>query len=675
MTRPRRPTLRRSLHESRRQAQGRDARPSRGDHPRQTARPRGAPGGAVHPPLLRREQSRRPAGLHARGFIRCGAQPLAPGPAPPARCNVGARLPPALRPARLAVDPYHSGNRHRRHAVPGRHRQHGAAARWLRRPCHAASGAACEARRARRAERYLGPKRRARQRRGDDAFRGHPRDRQRRPRGAARGTRAGARRRACGRGRLATDARAHRRDHRDPRGRAAAGDGGGTPGNAGLSALGGRRPFHLHGFPRLRSRRRGGRGRAASRGGLGPRCAARQRRCRHHLAKFRAHPGAAAGAGAGADAADHHQIHPRLDRTPSRAPRLHRHQTLRRRGRADRRMAIPRALQFIGLQRAAKRHSAAAQERRRLGLGLRKDLYGRFVTALVYGPRDRYHTELRRRIQVILMQAFDGQSVEFNIEMSESPLARVHFIIRTRPEHLPDYDRAELEARMVEAMLSWQDELQTALFSQLGEEQGAKLHRRYHDAFPPAYRDDYSPRTAAMDIQRLEALDATQPLVTHLYRPQDQDGALLRFKFYGSAEPMALSDALPMLERMGLRVLAARPYRITPRLGGAYWILDFDMIAGSARQVDVMEVKEFFQDTFIQLCSGGIENDGFNRLVLLAELHWRQVVVLRALCKYLLQTRIPFSQHYIEASLANHPAAVKLLVALFEACFDPGQQL
>jgi len=314
------------------------------------------------------------------------------------------------------------------------------------------------------------------------------------------------------------------------------------------------------------------------------------------------------------------------------------------------------------------------QERRRLGLFLRKDLYGRFVTALVYVPRDRYHTELRRRIQDILMQAFDGQNVEFNIEISESPLARVHFIIRTRPEHLPDYDRAELETRMVEAMLSWQDELQTTLYSQLGEEQGAKLHRRYHDAFPPAYRDDYSPRTAVMDIERLETLDATQPLVTHLYRPQEQDGALLRFKIYGRAEPMALSDALPMLERMGLRVLGARPYRITPRSGAPYWILDFDMIAGSARQVDVMEVKEFFQDTFIQLCSGGIENDGFNRLVLLAELHWRQVVVLRALCKYLLQTRIPFSQHYIEASLANHPAAVKLLVALFEACFDPGQQ-
>src|SRR3569623_1893450 len=177
-----------------------------------------------------------------------------------------------------------------------------------------------------------------------------------------------------------------------------------------------------------------------------------------------------------------------------------------------------------------------------------------------------------------------------------------------------------------------------------------------------------------MDIERLETLDATQPLVTHLYRPQEQDGALLRFKIYGSAEPMALSDALPMLERMGLRVLAARPYRITPRSGAPYWILDFDMIAGSARQVDVMEVKEFFQDTFIQLCSGGIENDGFIRLVLLAELHWRQVVVLRALCKYLLQTRIPFSQHYIEASLANHPAAVKLLVALFEARFAPDQQ-
>ena len=311
------------------------------------------------------------------------------------------------------------------------------------------------------------------------------------------------------------------------------------------------------------------------------------------------------------------------------------------------------------------------QERHRLGLFLRRDAYGRFVTALVYVPRERYHTDLRRRIQDILMEALHGQNVEFNIQISESPLARVHFIIRTRPQHIPDYDTARLQTRMIEAMLSWQDELQTALHNYVGEEQGAKLHHRYHDAFPPAYRDDYSPRTVVADIQRLENLSESQPLTTHLYRPIEDGDNLLRFKIFGSGQLMALSDVLPMLEHMGVRVLSARPYEITPRVSGPYWILDFDMMAPGGAIVDVLEVKELFQETFIHICQGTIENDGFNRLVLAAELHWREVVMMRALCKYLLQTNVPFSRSYIEQSLVSNTPSVKLLVELFKTRFDP----
>ncbi len=314
------------------------------------------------------------------------------------------------------------------------------------------------------------------------------------------------------------------------------------------------------------------------------------------------------------------------------------------------------------------------QERHRLGLFLRKDLFGRFITALVYVPRDRYHTELRHRIQAILMQALNGQSAEFNIQISESPLARVHFIIRTRPEHPLEYDTAQLQARMVEAMLSWQDELSGALHEHFGEERGSKLHQRYQDAFPPAYRDDYSPRTAVLDIQRLEAIDENKPRVTHLYRPLEEGGELLRFKVFGRDAPMALSDVLPMLERMGLRVLSARPYEITPRSGGPYWILDFDMTVGAHHSVDVMEVKDLFQDAFAQICDGAMESDGFNRLVLAAGLHWRKVTMLRALCKYLLQTRTPFSQSYMEHSLADNSRVATLLTDLFEARFEPRYQ-
>ncbi|ALP51895.1 NAD-glutamate dehydrogenase [Candidatus Tenderia electrophaga] len=314
------------------------------------------------------------------------------------------------------------------------------------------------------------------------------------------------------------------------------------------------------------------------------------------------------------------------------------------------------------------------RERHKLGLFLRRDLFGRFVTALVYVPRDRYDTHLRQRIQEILMQALDGQGCEFNIQLSESPLARVHFIIRTRPDTDVNYDEAELRALMTEAMVSWQDALLSALHEELGEARATRLFERYGEAFPHAYRDDYPARTAVHDIQRLESINDRQPLAMHLYRPPESGDELLRFKVFGREQATPLSDIMPMLERMGLRVLSARPYQIETRQGDYYWTIEFDMLPAFDVDVEVLTVKDFFQEAFARVCSGEMENDGFNRLVLAAALNWREVVLLRAMCKYLLQTRMPFSQAYMENALASHPDIARQLVALFAARFSPSSQ-
>ncbi len=311
------------------------------------------------------------------------------------------------------------------------------------------------------------------------------------------------------------------------------------------------------------------------------------------------------------------------------------------------------------------------QERHRLRLFTRRDIYGRFVTALVYVPRDRYNTQLRVRLQKILIKAMDAQSSEFNVQFSESVLARVQFIIRTNPDQQLDYDETDLEARMAEAMLSWEDRLSTALRDRLGEADGNRLGSHYVSAFPVAYQHDFPSRTAAMDIIRLQQIKPEQPLATHLYRPLEGPEDLLRFKVYGRRKHMALSDVLPMLERMGLRVLEARPYAVKPANETECWILDFDMCPAQPGDVDVLEVKDIFQEAFVRVCAGDVDNDGFNRLVLGAQLGWRDVVVLRAVCKYLLQTGITFSQAYMEQSLAGNPHISTLLVELFHARFDP----
>lgn len=311
------------------------------------------------------------------------------------------------------------------------------------------------------------------------------------------------------------------------------------------------------------------------------------------------------------------------------------------------------------------------QERQRLRLFVREDTYGRFVSCLVYVPRDRYNTELRLRIQTILMQAFNGLAVEFTTQFSESILARVLFHVRTQPGQIPDYSIAELEARLREAMLSWQDELQRALLEHCGEAQGNVLLQRYVDAFPAGYQDDFTTRTAVHDILRLEEINTDHPLEMHLYRTLEDPEGLLRFKLF-SSQPIPLSDVLPVLERLGLRVVKAKPYEIELSASNStFWIVDFDMEEDDGIRVDVSQVRDIFQEAFARIWNREMENDGFNRLVLGAGLAWQDVVILRAYCKYLLQTRIPFSQTYMEQTLTRHSHIAKHLAELFSAKFDP----
>jgi glutamate dehydrogenase len=314
------------------------------------------------------------------------------------------------------------------------------------------------------------------------------------------------------------------------------------------------------------------------------------------------------------------------------------------------------------------------QERQQLRVFVRPDPYRRFVSALVFVPRERYTTRLRRRFQEVLMETFDGQSSEFNVQFTESVLARVHFIIRTRPGAALEYHSREIEARMSEAMLSWQDRLRSELREQFGEARGLRLYRRYGEGFPAAYREDYTPRTAILDIQRLETVRDDKALAMRLYRPPEGDGGLLRFKVFGRRRALALSDVLPILERMGLRVLGAHPYVIDQPEGVSYWILNFDMTPARDVGVEVLRIKDIFQEAFAKVYRGDMENDGFNALVPMAGLHWREVVLVRALCKYLLQAKVPFSQSYMEQTLSHHAEITRLLVNLFHARLDPRQK-
>ena len=309
-------------------------------------------------------------------------------------------------------------------------------------------------------------------------------------------------------------------------------------------------------------------------------------------------------------------------------------------------------------------------ERLRTRLFLRCDPFGRLVSALVYVPREHYDTDQRKRIQAVLLEAFDGVAADFDVVLSDAPLARILFTVRTRGR-IPPHDAAELERRIVEASRRWQDGLREALVAHHGETRGLALFRRWGEAFPAGYREQTDIDEALADLAHLDALAGADDLGLHLFRPHAGAGARLRFKLYRSDAPVELSRSLRMLERMGVVVTDEQPAQLLREDGSRAWIHDFGLDVPAGVEPDVERLRPLFEEAFRRVWRGEADNDEFNRLTLLAGLNWREVAVLRAYARYLRQATFPFSQAYMEQALAAQPRIARALVALFVRRFDP----
>ena len=261
------------------------------------------------------------------------------------------------------------------------------------------------------------------------------------------------------------------------------------------------------------------------------------------------------------------------------------------------------------------------QHRQRLRLRVRRDGFGRFFSCFVDLPLGRLTEAVRVRIRETLMAAFHGVHAEESTLVTDSSVARLHFVIYTQPGAVPDHDTAKIEAWLASALRTWTDDLADALVEGFGEEQGLLLYHRYAEAMPSGYQDDHTARTAVSDIRRLEALlsgEAGDGLAMHLYRPHEAIDPAPRLKLYRSGEPLTLSDVLPLLENMGTKVIDERPYEIRPAGADPVWIYDFGLHREALAGFDVAEVRERFEETFAAVWRGEIENDRFNRLVLCA---------------------------------------------------------
>jgi glutamate dehydrogenase len=310
------------------------------------------------------------------------------------------------------------------------------------------------------------------------------------------------------------------------------------------------------------------------------------------------------------------------------------------------------------------------QERQRVALFTRKDVFDRFISAYVYVPRDRYTPDFKERAKAILEEAFNGTDTEVYDYVTDSPLARGLFVVHTA-NRVGDIDVKRVEAYLAEAARTWSDRLLESLIHTKGEEQGIELHHRYTKAFPGAYAERFPAEAALYDLGHIENVLNQGDLVVDLYRHRGQEQRQFHVKIIHSGAPVPLSEIMPRLENMGVKVQSEVPYEVQPH-GAAMpvRIRDFSLSA-EGMQDDLRSVKQKFQETFIRVWKHEAEDDGFNRLILGAELEWHEVVVLRAYAKYLRQIGVNLSEAYIQQTLANNAEITRFLIALFKNNFDP----
>ena len=314
-------------------------------------------------------------------------------------------------------------------------------------------------------------------------------------------------------------------------------------------------------------------------------------------------------------------------------------------------------------------------ERAQIRLFHSTDPMGRFCNCLIYIPRDTYSRELRLDIESILTSLIDGKSTQFHTEFSsESTLARLHFVVQKNPPLQRKIDWTSIETRIQHAAVTWDDRLLESLRKQHDEPTALALYKSYSGAFPSSYIEDYSARVAVSDIAFMQDNVEQGSPVMSFYRHIVADTGTINFKLFSHTNPVTLSDVMPIIENMGLRVDAEHPFEIKRKDQAPVWIHEFTVEQLGQSKLDSKQSAENIQQAFSRIWSGDVENDGFNRLILEAGLSWRQVVVLRSYCKYLLQIGVPFSQSYmIDSLVANHEIAGDI-VALFDQRFNPQTQ-
>ena len=311
------------------------------------------------------------------------------------------------------------------------------------------------------------------------------------------------------------------------------------------------------------------------------------------------------------------------------------------------------------------------EERRKTRLFLRADRFNRFITAVVYLPRDRYNTDVRYRIEQVFRQEFDLSAIDYEVYLSSSSLARLFFRIRlTNPNDVPTTDHQALEKQMQQVTRSWAEATAAAIEAWKPGAEGRRLASAWADASSAAYRADYTVEQAIEDIVILESLSGKKPAAIKV---EAGEANTTRLKTYLSA-PHTLTELLPVMQNMGLVVVDQKPYEFKPEDGEEYGYL-YDFGVEFPEGVDPNAVASLYEDALNAYLLGERESDTLDRLILSEGLTWQEARLFRALNHYLIQLGLGYTPSFMSNTLLANPAITKHLVEFFNVSFDPNNGL
>ena len=310
------------------------------------------------------------------------------------------------------------------------------------------------------------------------------------------------------------------------------------------------------------------------------------------------------------------------------------------------------------------------QERSRVKLFLRPDPYEKFISCIIFFPRNVYRTEIREQAQRVLVRQLDASDCQFTTYFTESLLVRTHFLLKIRSDQYRQVDRGLLEQEIQDLTHDWRDDLCASISDHWGDERGLELASTFREAFPASYRDHFQPRSAIHDIELALTLTGDE-IAMSSYQPPGEATDIMRLKVFHLHSELLLSNVVPMLENLGFLVIGEHPYRLSPKGRDVIWLHEFTLQFSLRTGLDVPGVRENFQQAFLAVWQQRADNDAFNWLVVGARLDWRSVAVMRAYARYMKQLGTAISADFIAHTLSSNLEITRNLVALFKLHFDP----